>query len=232
MAEPQNSWVPLRSAELHAEVNPQGAQLSVLRDASGRDLLWNGDPAVWSGRAPILFPIVGELAGGKYHLDGKSYPLSRHGFARGKPFNVVTATGSSATFRLSADEATLAVYPFQFELDMRFAVNGATLAVIASVRNLGDTNMPASFGYHPGFRWPLPYGRERSAHFIEFATDEPAPLRCLNSAGLVTPEMRPTPISNRRLVLGTPSSRMTPSSWTRSAAAGSPTAPPTGHASA
>jgi galactose mutarotase-like enzyme len=201
MADPQNSWIPLRSAELHAEVNPLGAQLSVLRDADGRDLLWNGDPAVWAGRAPILFPVVGELAGGKYHLEGKSYPLSRHGFARGKPFNVVAATASSATFRLSADESTLAVYPFQFELDVRFAVNGATLAVLASVRNLGNTNMPASFGFHPGFRWPLPYGRDRSAHFIEFATEEPAPIRCLDSAGLVRPEPHPTPVSNKRLLL-------------------------------
>lgn len=201
MADPQTSWIPLRSAELHAEVNPLGAQLSILRDASGHDLLWSGDPAVWAGRAPVLFPIVGELAGGKYLLGGKSYPLSRHGFARGKPFTVVAATASSATFRLSADESTLAVYPFRFELDIRFAVNGATLVVTASVRNLGDTNMPASFGYHPGFRWPLPYGRERSAHFIEFATDEPAPIRCLNSAGLVRPEPHPTPVSNRRLEL-------------------------------
>ena len=201
MADPQNSWIPLRSAELHAEVNPLGAQLSVLRDAGGRDLLWNGDPAFWTGRAPILFPIVGELAGGKYLLDAKSYPLARHGFARGQPFNVVAATASSATFRLSADESTLAVYPFQFELDVRFALNGSTLAVTASVRNVGDTNMPASCGYHPGLRWPLPYGRERSAHFIEFATEEPAPIRRLNGAGLVAPEAHPTPVSNRRLVL-------------------------------
>jgi galactose mutarotase-like enzyme len=201
MADPQNSWIPMRSAELHAEVNPLGAQLSVLRDADGRDLLWNGDPAVWAGRAPILFPVVGELAGGKYHLEGKSYPLSRHGFARGKPFNVVAATASSATFRLSADESTLAVYPFQFELDVRFAVNGATLAVLASVRNLGDTNMPASFGYHPGLRWPLPYGRERSAHFIEFTADEPAPIRRLDGTGLLSSAPLPTPVSNRRLLL-------------------------------
>jgi len=61
--------------------------------------------------------------------------------------------------------------------------------------------MPASFGYHPGLRWPLPYGHERSAHFIEFATEEPAPIRCLDSAGLVTPEPHPTPVSNKRLVL-------------------------------
>src|SRR5579862_5593306 len=113
-----DQWIPLSSGELHAEVNPLGAQLSVVRDASGRDLLWNGDPAFWTGRAPILFPIVGELAGGHYRLADKTYPLSRHGFARGKPFNLVAATAATATFRLRADESTLAVYPFEFELDV------------------------------------------------------------------------------------------------------------------
>jgi galactose mutarotase-like enzyme len=201
MAETQHPWIAMSSGELHAEVNPLGAQLSILRHANGRDLLWNGDPAVWTGRAPILFPIVGELAGGNYRLGSKTYSLSRHGFARGKPFDVVSATATTATFRLQADESTLAVYPFQFELDVRFTVNGATLAVIASIRNLGATNMPASFGYHPGLRWPLPYGRERSAHFIEFAAEEPAPIRRLNNAGLLAPEPHPTPIVNRRLAL-------------------------------
>jgi len=201
MATAQLPFIPLSSADLHAEINPLGAQLSVLRDASGRDLLWNGDPAFWTGRAPILFPIVGELAGGHYRLGDKTYSLSRHGFARGKPFKVVAATTTTATFRLQSDETTLPLYPFQFELDIRFAVNGATLAVTTAVRNLGATNMPASFGYHPGLRWPLPYGRERAAHFIEFAADEPAPIRRLDAAGLLSPASVPTPVFNRRLLL-------------------------------
>jgi galactose mutarotase-like enzyme len=213
MADQQKPWVPLSSAELHAEVNPLGAQLSVFRDRSGRDLLWNGDPAVWAGRAPILFPTIGEVAGGNYRLGAKTYRLSRHGFARGKMFEVVTAAATerpareppagatSATFRLTADDATLQVYPFRFELDVRFAVSGTTLTVTASVRNKGTENMPASVGYHPGFRWPLPYGQPRSAHFIEFASNEPAPIRRLDSHGLLTPVRHPTPISNRRLAL-------------------------------
>lgn len=213
MADQQKPWVPLSSAELHVEVNPLGAQLSVFRDRSGRDLLWDGDPAVWAGRAPILFPTIGEVAGGNYRLGAKTYRLSRHGFARGKMFEVVTraaterpereppAAATSATFRLSADDATLQVYPFRFELDVRFAVSGTTLTVTTSVRNKGTENMPASVGYHPGFRWPLPYGQPRSAHFIEFASNEPAPIRRLDSHGLLTPVRHPTPISNRRLTL-------------------------------
>jgi galactose mutarotase-like enzyme len=202
VADQQNGpWVPLSSADIHAEVNPLGAQLSVLRDRSGHDLLWDGDPKVWTGRAPILFPIIGEVAGGSYKLGAKTYRLSRHGFARGKLFEVVTAGASSATFRLKADEATLQVYPFQFELDVHFAVTGTTLSVTTSVRNTGSANMPASVGYHPAFRWPLPFGRPRAGHFIEFASDEPAPIRRLDSKGLLTSERYPTPVSNRRLVL-------------------------------
>jgi galactose mutarotase-like enzyme len=200
VADQQNSWVRLSSADLHVEVDPLGAQLSILRDRSGRDLLWNGDPAVWTGRAPLLFPIVGALAGGAYRVGPKSYRLSRHGFARGKLFEVVTAAPDTATFRLKADEATLQIYPFRFELEARFTVSGTTLSVKTSVRNTGTGNMAASLGYHPAFRWPLPYERTRAAHFIEFAHDEPAPIRRLDTAGLLTSERHPTPVSNRRLV--------------------------------
>ena len=200
MPDPQ-TWISLGSTDLHVQVDPLGAQLSVLRDRDGRDLLWNGDPTFWSGRAPILFPIVGELAGGKYRLGGDIYRLSRHGFARGKRFDVIAATTTTALFRLKADESTLPIYPFQFELDVRFAVSGTTLSITGSVRNIGAVLLPASCGYHPAFRWPLPYGRERAAHFLEFAMDEPAPIKRLNAIGLLSPESFPTPVAARGLKL-------------------------------
>jgi galactose mutarotase-like enzyme len=61
--------------------------------------------------------------------------------------------------------------------------------------------MPASLGYHPAFAWPLPYGEARAAHFIEFETDEPAPIRRLDGNGLLAPEHLLTPVQNRRLNL-------------------------------
>ena len=196
-----NHWISLTSVELTAEVNPLGAQLSILRDRSSRDLLWDGDPSVWTGRAPLLFPIVGTLAGGCYRLGSRSYRLPRHGFARGKLFDVVDTTPDSAVFRLKADEASLQIYPFRFELDVHFALVGPTLSVTTYVRNAGDEDMPAGFGYHPGFRWPLPFGRPRSSHFIEFANDEPDSVRRLDSDGLLSPEHHRIPIVQRRLAL-------------------------------
>ncbi len=51
-----SDWIELRSDTLRAQIDPQGAQLSLLRDFNENDLLWNGDPAVWKGRAPFFFP--------------------------------------------------------------------------------------------------------------------------------------------------------------------------------
>src|SRR4051812_26058699 len=201
MPEAQKDWIGLQSTQLSAAINPFGAQLSVLRDSKGNDLLWDGDAAVWAGRAPVLFPIIGELAGGAFRVGSTSYKLPRHGFARNKPFQVVAATAGQATFRLSADESTLQVYPFQFQLDVSFVLSGAQLAITSAVRNLGRDTLTASVGYHPGFRWPLPYGQPRAAHFVEFADGEGPTIRRLDSHGLLAPGEQPTPLQGKRLAL-------------------------------
>jgi galactose mutarotase-like enzyme len=201
MSDQSHNRVVLRASELSAEIDAHGAQLSALRDRAGRDLLWNGDPAVWSGRAPILFPIVGVLVNGTYRYDSKAYRLPRHGFARDRMFSIEEVTPSTAVFKLKADEISFPVYPFCFELTVRFEISGSTLLVTASILNEGDTVMPASFGFHPGFRWPLPFGRPRASHFIEFESEETAPIRRIDSSGLLIPERYPTPVLHRRLTL-------------------------------
>jgi len=194
--------ISISSRDLSATIHPLGAQLFTLRDRSGRDLQWNGNPEVWKGRAPILFPIVGALVGNQYRLDGEIFSLPRHGFARDRLFSLLESTSASATFRLGWDDETFKVYPFHFELDLRFTVTDATLHVVATVRNLEDEKfMPASFGFHPAFCWPLPYGRPRSAHVVKFEKDEPAPIRRLDSQGLILPDKFATPVVERELRL-------------------------------
>ena len=201
MTDQPRTCVAIRSSELTAEIDARGAQLFTLRDGAARDLLWDGDPAVWSGRAPLLFPIVGVLANGSYRCGSKTYRLPRHGFARDRTFSIEEVTSSTAVFRLSADEASLRVYPFRFELAVRFELAGPTLSLTTSIYNKGGTPMPASVGYHPGFRWPLPFGQPRASHFIEFESEETASIRRIDSAGLLMPERQPTPVSRRRLTL-------------------------------
>jgi galactose mutarotase-like enzyme len=200
MSEPR-ALIDITSKGLSAQVDPFGAELHVLRDARGRGLLWDGDPAFWTGRAPILFPIVGTLVDGQYRLDGKAYPLARHGFARRKLFNVRHVDASSAVFQLRADAETRASYPLDFELDVGFALSDATLTLEAVIRNLSEAPMPASFGFHPAFRWPLPFGHARSAHSIQFGEPEPAPVRRIDHHGLLQPQGEPTPVVGGRLAL-------------------------------
>jgi galactose mutarotase-like enzyme len=61
--------------------------------------------------------------------------------------------------------------------------------------------MPASFGFHPALRWPLPYGQPRADHAIIFDQTEPAPVRRIDTDGLVRPEAYPTPVAGRTLAL-------------------------------
>jgi galactose mutarotase-like enzyme len=196
-----NETVRIENGSLAAEINPLGAELVRLQDEQGRDLMWSGDPSVWNGHAPLLFPIVGALSGGVMRIDGREYALPRHGFARRRPFTLVEQSPGGVTFRLESDAESRLVYPFDFRLDMHFSVDHSTLTCAASLHNPGEAPLPACFGYHPAFLWPLPWDGQRGAHRIVFEHDEPAPTRRIDGDGLVRPEPEPTPVDGDNLTL-------------------------------
>lgn len=193
--------VTIASDRLRAQVSTLGAELQRLTTADGRELQWNGDPAVWSGRAPILFPVIGQLQGGGYRLGDQRYAMPKHGFARHATFDIAEQTGDAATLVLSDTAETRAIYPFDFRFDIAFALSGAMLTVTATIANTGTDPMPASLGFHPAFAWPLPFGEPRAGHRIRFAHDEPAPVRRIDREGLLTAEEHPTPVVGDTLLL-------------------------------
>lgn len=192
--------IELRSGDARARINPQGAELYALQDADGRDYLWNGDPEFWSYRAPLLFPIIGVLNQGSYRIGEERFFLEKHGFARKSRFEVLEADGVSARFRLQDSEATRAVYPFAFRLDVRYLLEGPRLTIQACVSNRDTRPLPASFGFHPALRWPPPEG-DRSRTELLFERDEPEEIRRVDENGLFRPEPQPTPVRGRSLHL-------------------------------
>ena len=47
---------------LSAEINDAGAELhSIYSKENDFEYLWGGNPDIWYGQSPILFPIVGRL---------------------------------------------------------------------------------------------------------------------------------------------------------------------------
>jgi len=197
-----NDLVAITSGDLTARINPFGAELTSLTDAAGAEFMTNADPAYWGGHAPLLFPVVGSLAGDTLRVAGREYPLPRHGFARRSLFELVAHDTAEARFRLTDSAETRAVYPFAFALEMAFRLVGRTLAMEATVSNPGAEALPFSFGYHPAFAWPLPGGAAKAAHKLVFEQAEPQSIRRVSrETGLLLAEGEPSPVAGRELAL-------------------------------
>ena len=194
-------WIVIASERLTAAINPFGAELSSLKDAAGRELMTDADPAFWTGRAPLLFPVVGAPAGEVIHVGGREYPLKKHGFARHSLFTVDDVRPDRATFTLTDSTTTRVAYPFAFRLDVTFTLDAATLNIDVTIANPGTASLPASFGFHPAFAWPLPYGVARADHRIVFDRDEPGALKTIAADGTIGATTRPTPVVDHVLPL-------------------------------
>ncbi len=197
----EQDFITIASEGLSAAINPLGAELWSLTDGAGRELMTDADPRWWVGHAPLLFPFVGRSRGDVYRLDGRDHAMPQHGFARRLPFALMEREAACVTLRLEADDQTRATYPFDFRLDMAFALEGATLRMTATVGNRGEAAMPFSFGYHPAFAWPLPFGGAIEDHRIVFEKPEPAAIRKVgDEPGLIAREPFPSPVVGDMLI--------------------------------
>ena len=177
----------LSAPGITATVKAEGAELCSLRDADGREFLWQAGPA-WPRHAPVLFPIVGRLNGDHLRHEGATYHLTQHGFARDRRFAWSAREATTCRLVLQDDAATRALYPFAFRLELTYAVADDTLTITYAITNPGQGVLPVSIGAHPAFRWPLAEGIARGAHRLEFAQPEPAPI-CRLESGLYGPSL-------------------------------------------
>ena len=124
---------------------------SIKSKKTGYEFMWQGNPDIWGGQAPILFPIVGRLIDDKYTLDGTEYEMPKHGFVRKMPWTFIGAEGNSMSFRLSATAETKAMYPYEFDLTVTYTLEGNSLVVSHDIANKNDSVMYFSIGAHPAF---------------------------------------------------------------------------------
>ncbi|KRK49354.1 aldose 1-epimerase family protein [Secundilactobacillus kimchicus] len=149
--------IELNNADLKVQINPDGAELSSVKEQSENlEYMWQADPKFWGRHAPVLFPIVGRLKDDHYTVAGQSYKMTQHGFARDQTFKVVSHDATSAIFELVADDVTKAMYPFDFKLQLRYTLEGHMLTVTYHVENPdAEAMLPFSIGGHPAFNVPL-----------------------------------------------------------------------------
>jgi galactose mutarotase-like enzyme len=147
----------IENENLRLVVSSQGAEPQSLYGVrSGLEYLWQGDPQFWSGRSPILFPIMGRVKEGKYSWRGKTYSISiPHGFAKDLPFELELREAARLRFLLKSSEEKKKQYPFDFQFRVEYVLEGASLDIRFRVDNTGSQPMPFAWGAHPGFRVPL-----------------------------------------------------------------------------
>jgi galactose mutarotase-like enzyme len=189
----------MTNGRLGAAVLAQGAELCSFHDTDAGELLWQAGP-IWPHRSPVLFPIVGRLRNDTLRHEDRLYHLTQHGFARDRRFTWIAQDATSCSLVLEDDAVTRALFPFAFRLELRYALTAGGLDVRYRVTNTGSAVLPASLGAHPAFRWPLAPGAAPDAHRVEFAAEEPAPIRRL-AGGLLRAAPVPTPIRGRVLPL-------------------------------
>jgi len=187
---------------LEVVIKTKGAELdSVYNKQTRLEYMWNADPAFWSKKSPVLFPIVGTLKNDVYYFQNKEYSLTRHGFARETEFTVTGKIPSSVTFTLENNEATLLKFPFSFRFDIVYSLDGEKLNVLYRVKNTGTTDMYFSVGGHPAFKVPLAAGTDYADYYLEFDKTENAGRWPISKDGLI--ETNPVSLLNnsRRLEL-------------------------------
>ncbi len=182
-----------------AAIKADGAELCSLKTADGLELLWQAGP-VWPRHAPWLFPIVGRLKDDQFRHQGRTYAMTQHGFARDLRFTWLGRSADACVLRLTDDDVTRARYPFAFSLKLTYRITADRLDMTIEIANTGDEVLPASFGAHPAFNWPLLKGQPKESYRLVFAAAEPAPIRRL-AGGLMREGAEPSPIQGRMLPL-------------------------------
>ena len=142
---------------LKIQTKKEGAELTSIKQ-NDKEMLFQGAQvldkngnAFWKRQAPILFPIVGQLKNSKTEIEGKTYEMSQHGFARDMKFEEISKTENEHHYMLKYNEETLKKYPYKFDLHVIYEIVKDTLIVTYKVKNIDEKSIYFGLGGHPAF---------------------------------------------------------------------------------
>lgn len=124
----------------------QGAELTSIK-FNNEEKLHDGIND-WKRHAPILFPIVGQLKNGETIIDGNTYKMSQHGFARDSEFEELSIN----SYVLKYNEQTLEKYPYKFELYISYETTENSVTTKYKIKNVDNKTIFFGLGGHPAFK--------------------------------------------------------------------------------
>lgn len=125
-----------------------GAELTSIK-LDGKEMLYQGE--IWNRHAPILFPIVGKLKNDQTIINGKTYHMGQHGFARDMKFKDLEKSNLKHKYVLESNSETLEKFPFKFSLYVTHTVKEDSLETKYKVVNKDKKKMIFGLGGHPAF---------------------------------------------------------------------------------
>ncbi len=137
---------------LEVTISSLGAELQSIKDNDlNYEYLWQGNTEFWSGRAPILFPIVGGLKNKEYLYNGQKYTMPNHGIIRTNEFTSTKLSDKEIQFTFVANDETKKMYPFTFKMDVFYRIENHKIYISHCITNMSLEVMPFVFGLHPAF---------------------------------------------------------------------------------
>ncbi len=194
-----------------AEVVPERGALLTRLGVDGRELLYMdygtlGDLAKnVRGGVPVLFPFAGRLPDDRFVPPGAALPeervpatgatIKQHGFGRNRVWRPVGEGRDHVRLRLESDDATRAVWPWDFVAEQTIRLLGRGVQIDLVVENGGPTPMPVAPGWHPYFPCPVDQKQELTCDLPGFTRERitldrgfhfrlPAPARSRVRCGL------------------------------------------------
>lgn len=143
--------VTIKSECLSVTISSKGAEIQSIQDKNGVERMYNGDPAFWANRAPILFPVAGGLRNDGYEWQGKWYHMPKHGFIRPLEWQVENVEENKATFLLQEKNEG---FPFEYDLRATFSLKQNHLDVQYAVTNRDEQPFCFSIGSHEAYATP------------------------------------------------------------------------------
>lgn len=143
----------LSNGEITIQVSSMGAELCSI-NCAGKEYLWQADPAFWKRHSPVLFPIVGSVWNAEFRAGGQTYGMSQHGFARDSEFTMTYESDTEVRYVLKSNEETMSKYPYAFQLEIGYRINGKSVEVLWKVVNTDNKEIHFQIGAHPAFYFP------------------------------------------------------------------------------
>ncbi len=165
--------IKLCNDNLEIIVSSYGGELiKLFNKKNSTDYLFDRDKNYWNFQSPLLFPIVGGLLNDKFIHNGKEYSLPKHGFCRTSEFSLEQLSNYEVCASLKFDSNTLKQYPFKFSLDINYILDGNSVKVNYSVKNLDSQDIFFCIGGHPAFKCPINKEGKFSDYYLEFEESE------------------------------------------------------------